>query len=216
MKHCNEELGKEQLQLILAALVCPEVERGWCSFSKCAMLIISNVLMNYDGFHPRYYKTMKDPICLLFEREKCPPAINSCLKGKKLWTCFNDLVFKEKGADVTSLCVCLCSCLSLLPVVSLVNDPLQINLGMFIHTLRCRHVGTSGPLPFHPSERELAASHQPQVFPSCSHICIGEQWCTLDRGFCWMTSFPLHSIAWKLIQPLECKTVIKISALIWI
>jgi len=42
--------------------------------------------------------------------------------------------------------------------VSLVNDLLQASLGMFVHTIRGRHVDSSGPLLFHTLERELATS----------------------------------------------------------
>nr|XP_009939299.1 PREDICTED: lamin tail domain-containing protein 1 [Opisthocomus hoazin] len=39
-----------------------------------------------------------------------------------------------------------------------VNDLLQASLGMFVHTIRGRHVDSSGPLLFHTLERELATS----------------------------------------------------------
>lgn len=66
----------------------------------------------------------------------CPKGVYVLLlwtalwREKRLWKCFNGLVFKGKGADVTShreVCACSRLFVSVLPVVSLVNDPLQAN-----------------------------------------------------------------------------------------
>lgn len=77
---------------------------------------------------------------------------------------------------MTSMCVRAHICLSVVPVVSSVNDPLRTNLGMFVHMIQGRYVESSGPLLFHLLECELVTSLQ-SFPPGLIFVSVNNEGC---------------------------------------